>query len=305
MYDHIRRHVLPLTAGLAVALAAAGAAGAAQHGPWQPAALVTPVNSAAVEGCPIESPDGDHLFIMSERGSGGDQDIWVASRDDTDEPFGAPEELPAPVNSTANDFCPTPLRGNWLLFVSNRGGTDAYGTAACGGGDLYLTRRSPATGLWSEPQNLGCVSAGGPNGPGSEFGPSLVETEAGTQLYFSSGAGAMGANTQDIYVSNRRADGSFGARSVVAELSTADRDDAMPNVRKDGLEMVFTSNRPGGSGAFDIWSSSRTSVSDAWGAPVNLGAHVNTAAGETRPSMSWRADRLYFGRAGEIFVSTR
>ena len=83
----------------------------------------------------------------------------------------------------------------------------------------------------------------------------------------------------------------LGARSVVAELSTANRDDAMPNVRKDGLEMVFTSNRPGGSGAFDIWSNpSRTSVSDAWGAPVNLGAHVNTAAGET-PSVDVLASR--------------
>ena len=79
----------------------------------------------------------------------------------------------------------------------------------------------------------------------------------------------------------------------------------MPNVRKDGLEMVFTSTRTGGLGAFDIWSSSRASVSEPWGAPVNLGASVNTAAGETRPSMSWRADRLYFGRAGDIFVSTR
>ena len=68
------------------------------------------------------------------------------SRDDTDEPFGAPEELPAPVNSPANDYCPTPLRGKWLLFVSDRGGVDGYGTTACGAGDIYLTRRSPATG---------------------------------------------------------------------------------------------------------------------------------------------------------------
>ncbi len=302
MHEHIRRHVLPLAAGLAVALAAAGTAGAVQHEPWQEAAPATALNSVSTEGCPIESPDGSEVFIMSTRGTGGDQDIWVASRE-ADGSFGSPEELPAPVNSAANDFCPTPLRGNWLLFVSDRNVTDAYGGEHCGGGDIYLTRKSPATGLWSAPRNLGCVSDGGPNGPGSEFGPSLVETSAGTQLYFSSG-GAMGSGTQDIYVSNRQADGSFGARSLVTELSTT-VDDAMPNVRKDGLEMVFTSTRTGGEGAFDIWSSSRASVSDPWGTPVNLGRNVNTAAGETRPSMSWRADRLYFGRAGDIFVSTR
>lgn len=303
MYEHIRRHALPLAAGLAVALTAAGAAGAAQHGPWQQATPVTAVNSPSTEGCPSESPDGKHLFIMSTRGAGGDQDIWVASRDDTDGPFGAPEELPAPVNSAANDFCPTPLRGKALLFVSDRGGVDAYGNTACGAGDIYHTRLSPATGQWSAPRNLGCVSNGGPNGPGSEFGPSLVETDAGEQLYFSSG-GAMGSNTQDIYVSNRRADGSFGTRALVTALATAS-DDAMPNVRKDGLEMVFTSNRAGGLGAFDIWTSSRSSVHADWGTAVNLGDAVNSAGAETRPFLSWRADRLYFGRAGEILVSTR
>lgn len=303
MDAHIRRHVLPLAAALLAAVAAAGTASAVQHGPWQTAQPVAPVNGPATEGCPIESPNGRQLFIMSTRGAGGDQDIWVATRDDTDQPFGTPQELPAPVNSAANDFCPTPLRGNWLLFVSDRGGVDAHGTPACGAGDMYLTRLSPATGEWSAARNLGCVSDGGPNGSGTEFGPSVVETDAGTQLYFSSG-GAMGTNTQDIYVSNRRADGSFGSRTVVAALATAS-DDAMPNVRKDGLEMVFASNRPGGLGAFDIWSASRSSVSDAWGAPVNLGAAVNTVVAETRPSLSWQVDRLYFGRAGEIQVSTR
>lgn len=303
MHAHTRRYVLPLAASLLVAVGAAGTAGAAQQGPWQLAQPVAAVNGPANEGCPIESPTGTELFVMSTRGTGGDQDIWVASRDDTDQPFGAPEELPAPVNSTANDFCPTPLRGNWLLFVSDRGGVDAHGTAACGAGDMYLTRRSPATGAWAAPSNLGCVTDGGPNGPGSEFGPSLVETDAGTQLYFSSG-GAMGSLTQDIYVSDRRADGSFGARSLVVELATTS-DDAMPNVRKDGLEMVYTSNRPGGLGAFDIWTTSRDSASDTWGTPVNLGSAVNTLGPETRPSMSWRADRLYFGRSGEIFTSRR
>lgn len=78
----------------------------------------------------------------------------------------------------------------------------------------------------------------------------------------------------------------------------------MPNVRKDGLEIVFTSNRPG-PGGFDIYSSTRSSVLDPWSPPVNLGPAVNTPAPETRPSLSWDGERLYFGRAGEIHVSHR
>ena len=301
----MRRRAIRVLIGTMLVVVAATAPGvvqAKQLSDWGQAEPVAGVNDpAAADGCPIESPDGLSLYIASTR-RGDPNDIWVATRDSEDADFGTPEILPPPVNSNAADFCPTPLRGNYLLFVSTRGGVDAYGTAACGGGDIYLTRRSPATGEWTEPMNLGCAP-NGPNGPGTEFGPSLVETDIGTLLYFSSG-GALGANTQDIYVSAQSADGSFGAPQSVTELNTA-FDDVMPNVNKNGLEVVFASTRPGGAGAFDIYSSTRETTGDPWSSPVNLGSAVNTAAPETRPSLSWDGERLYFGRAGEIYVSIR
>jgi hypothetical protein len=101
-----------------------------------------------------------------------------------------------------------------------------------------------------------------------------------------------------------RADGSFAPATLVAELSTA-ANDQMPNVSRDGLEIVFASDRTGGSGAMDIWSSTRATTSDAWSAPVNLGSNVNTTAAETRPSLSGDARRLHFGRLGDLWVSER
>jgi hypothetical protein len=56
---------------------------------------------------------------------------------------------------------------------------------------------------------------------------------------------------------------------VVTELNSAAAD-LRPNVRKDGLEIVFDSNRPGTLGGFDIYSATRESVDDPWSAPVNL-----------------------------------
>ena len=297
-----RRVGVALVTGLLATVAVSGEAGAQKYGDWQPAAPVAAVNSPATEGCPIESPDGLSLYLMSTRGPGGDQDIWVATRADTGDDFGEPQMLPGPVNSDANDFCPTPMRGNWLLFVSNRGGTDAYGTQACGGGDIYLTRRSPATGEWAAPRNLGCTSNGGPNGTGTEFGPTVVESGATTLLLFSSG-GNLGTNTQDIYVSVAHDKWTFGPREAVAALNSPN-DDVMPNISKDGREIVFASNRPG-EGAFDIWSSTRASVDEPWATPTNLGTAVNSAGSETRPSLSWDGSRLYFGRSGEIFRSSR
>jgi hypothetical protein len=84
-------------------------------------------------------------------------------------------------------------------------------------------------------------------------------------------------------------------------------------VRKDGLEVVFSSNRAGSLGdTQDIWVSTRASVGDPWSVPVNLGGAVNTTeAAESRPSLSWDAQTLLFGRTpgpegiGDIYVSTR
>ena len=289
--------VLPLAAA-ALLLVPAGVAGKSFDA-WGAAVPETGINSAAAEGCPIESPDGLNLYIASNRAGGtaspDPNDIWVFHRDSIDAPWGPAENLGQPVNSTFADFCPTPLRGKALLFVSTRPG-------GCGGGDIYLARDNPAHG-WSV-DHLGCAADGsGPNFPGGEFGPSLVETDEGTYLFFSSDGYSPGG-PQDIYMSRRAADGSFAPATAVTELNSA-ASDFMPNVRKDGLEIVLNSNRAGGFGGQDVYSSSRASTSDPWSTPVNLGAAVNTAGNETRSSLSWDGTRLHFGRDGDILVSTR
>jgi WD40-like Beta Propeller Repeat len=279
-------------------LAPAGVAGKSFNA-WGLAVAESGVNTAAAEGCPIESPDGLSLYIASNRaggtGSPDPNDIWVFHRESIDGPWGPAENLGSPVNSTFADFCPTPLHGNALLFVSTRPG-------GCGAGDIYLGRNNPSRG-WSI-QHLGCDATGtGPNFPGGEFGPSLVETDEGTVLFFSSDGYDVGGD-QDIYMSRQLADGSFAPAIAVAELNTGVHD-FMPNVRKDGLEIVLNSNRPGGFGGQDVYSAWRASTSEPWSTPVNLGGLVNTAGNETRSSLSWDGTRLHFGRDGEIYVSTR
>jgi WD40-like Beta Propeller Repeat len=293
------RGVAPLLAVAALAAAAAGVQ-ARQPAAWSLAVLEVGINSAQADGCPIESPKGLDLYFASTRpgaigGDGDPNDIWRVHRTSIEAPWGTPEHLPAPVNSASADFCPTPLGGTNLYFVSARAGF-------CGAGDIFRTRENPVTG-WDDPENLGCQATGsGPNFAGGEFSPSLVESAEGTLLFFSS-TGLDGLD-QDIYVSVMNPDGSFGPATMVEELSTAGIDQ-MPNVSRDGLEMVFVSDRTGGLGATDIWVTTRAGMSDPWGEPVNLGANVNTAAGESRPSLSGDGRRLHFGRLGDIWVSTR
>ena len=96
--------VLPVLIGAATATAAV-------PGAWTSAQKIDEVggnnselNTISLDGCPILSPDGRSLFMASNRPGGhGGLDIWVAQRADTDEPFGAPENLPSPINSASDD----------------------------------------------------------------------------------------------------------------------------------------------------------------------------------------------------------
>ena len=299
--------------GSMAALAAvplAAVSGAAQAAPrysaWSVAAPVVEVNSTVADGCPIESRDGLSLYIASMRtGTLGGNDIWAADRASKSEPFGEPQNLGAPVNTEANDFCPTPMYGNYLMFVSERPGPETCG-AGPGLGDIYLIRRNAAYG-WGEPQHLGCIENGtGPNSAGAEFSPSLVELPDGVYLYFSSTV----SGNHDIYRSKRLANGKFGPPAPVTELNT-EFDDRMPNIRSDGLEVVFSSTRPTDAngnasfGSFDVFVARRGSATRPFSAPVNLGPGINTAGSETRSTISWDHRRLYFGRDGEIQSASR
>ena len=245
------------------------------------------LNTASLDGCPIQSPDGRSLYMASNRPGGlGGLDIWVASRESKNAPWAAPVNLGEPVNSAADDFCPTPIHGGGLLFVSRE-----PLPGSCGLGDIYFTRLNPAHG-WSEPARLACAPEG-PNSALDEQGPSYIPG----RLYFSRSTLPPG-NSGELYMSEKQGDMSFGAASPIVELNDMNANDIQPNVRKDGREIVFSSNRAGGAGGPDIWASTRMSVDEPWSAPVNLGRNVNTGLGESRPSFSWDAQQLLFGRAG-------
>ncbi len=250
-------------------------------------------------GCPIESPNGMALYTAS--GSAGTLDIWVYRMDHRTGEFSDRTRLEAPVSlDDANDFCPTPLDGNGLMFVSNR-----IGDSSCGSTDIYITRHNafPEKSL-SDAIVLGCAPDG-PNTTGTEFSPALIKTKNGTFLYYSSDVDG----DQDIYVSEQMQDGSFSQGIPVAGVNT-DADDRQPNLSEDGLIMVFASNRDDADygGGFDIFITRRDNLASPWHAPRNLSWDLVFATqplDETRPSLSRALERLYYGANGTVYQSTR
>ena len=318
--NQIRTQIL-LAATIAAVCATAHAGNAHdQYGPWGDPQAVVAINSAAADGCPIESPDGRALYIASSRsepGAKGKLDIWRATRNRSGSDWKRPENLGAPINTAEFEYCPTPLPAGLLLYVSSHADPhdcypgDAPPPAPPGGpapGDIYLS--AELFHHWLPPLHLGCYPHG-PNTAAAEFSPSLVTTAQGTFLFFSSN-GYPDSQGQDIYMSRVLFDGTVLPGKRVAELSTPS-DDRMPNVRRDGLEIVFSSNRAGAV-PFDqdIYVATRKSTRDPWSAPQRIdNPFVNTSGSETRASLSGDGTRLYFGRKvdaadpGDVFVSTR
>ena len=303
------------TLGIAAALSLAGAALAMQVSPWAAAQKIDEIggnspelNTPSLDGCPIQSPNGLSLYMASNRPGGkGGLDIWVATRSSTSAPWGAPQNLGEPINSAADDFCPTPVGKGGLFFVSR----EAL-PGACGQGDIYYTHRS-AAGAWKEPERLLCAPAG-PNSELDEQGPSWVAVNGklrGRKLLYFSRSSVTPNVPGEIFVSERQNGARFGPATAIRELNDASANDIQPNVRADGLELVFSSNRSGTLGAQDIWVATRGTLSSPWSAPMNLGSVVNTSAAETRPSLSQDGNQLLFGRApgpegsSDIYVATR
>jgi outer membrane protein OmpA-like peptidoglycan-associated protein len=70
-------------------------------------------------------------------------------------------------------------------------------------------------------------------------------------------------------------------------------------ITPDGKTMYFSSNRPGGEGELDIWSSQKL-ADGSWERPVNLGNVINTPYDESTPFFDPENNALLFSSIGHI-----
>jgi WD40-like Beta Propeller Repeat len=98
----------------------------------------------------------------------------------------------------------------------------------------------------------------------------------------------------DIYVSIVATDGSVEPPVLVHDVNSG-ANEFRPALRRDGLELYFDSNRPGGAGGLDIWSATRPDRWSQWIVASSSERTINSSANETRPFLTWDATLLYFG----------
>ncbi len=264
-----------------------------------PQSLGVPANSPGQENAAVVSPNGLSLYIAANRtGTIGSVDLWVSQRPSLTSAWGEPQNLGPTINTAGVDNMPTLSPDGRTMFFNSSGRPDTQGFA-----DIYMTTRTdPNNDLgWAEPVNLGPVI----NTADNEVGAGYFEdpmTGAAT-LYFSSDR----SGDEEIYQSTRNPNGTFNTPTPVASLNSP-WIDRRPQIRGDGLEIFFASDRVGGQGGMDIWTSTRASVSSPWNPPVNL-AGANSAGNDQHPSLSPNGSVLYFAstRDGnlDLYTATR
>jgi hypothetical protein len=109
----------------------------------------------------------------------------------------------------------------------------------------------------------------------------------------------------------QRFSGFSTAQNVGASINTTAAE-VCPFIAPDNLSLFFASDRAGGAGGFDLYVSTRANANAPWGAPVNLGANINTSGGELCPTVIPGGLAMYFisdkpGGCGgnDIYVSQR
>ena len=276
-----RRALIRFGLGLAaIALAAVGlTASAQQFSAWStPVNMGPSINTTNNEWHAAISSDLLTIFFISDRPGGlGDFDLWVAQRPNRNADWAPAQNLGPGLNTPLAEFTPALSPDGRVLLYSSLGlSSDKHL-------QIYAALRNDTQNNlnWSAPVNLGS----GVNSSHYTGDPSLfIDPKTGVvTLYFA----RLERNSDDwnIYQSTQGADGTFGVAVPVVELNTRFRE-TRPTVRRDGLEVIFVSDRPGSLGGVDLWGSTRPTTSDPWSTPVNLGSPVNTEFDDRAPYLS-------------------
>lgn len=190
---------------------------------------------------------------------------------------------PLGINSSDDDFAPVVLRGGQtIVFTSARSG------------EQRLWRSERTSSGWDLPGEMvpalentsqAGTAALTPDGSFMIFaayewdGPDSLRGYGRTDLYSAELAGGVWTNI----------------RNLGPEVNSSYWD-SQPTLSVDGRTIFFASDRPGGRGGTDIYTSTRTA--SGWTRPVNLGDPVNTQFDEMTPSIAPDSKSLFFSSTG-------
>lgn len=206
---------------------------------------------------------------------------YAATQTDTGYIFN-PVNLGDEVNSIFSEYYPTiTIEGNQLVFTRrvNHYNEDFFGTEL-------------VNGKWTKSKGL----LGNINSNMNEGAQNI--SQDGEWLIFTGCNFPEGYGSCDLYISYKTLDGWSSPMNLGPEINTEAWESA-PSLSPDKQHLYFSSNRPGGYGANDIYVSTRQ-PNGRWSAPENLGPVINTPGSESTPFIHADNQTLYFTSDGHL-----
>jgi outer membrane protein OmpA-like peptidoglycan-associated protein/tetratricopeptide (TPR) repeat protein len=177
----------------------------------------------------------------------------------------------------------------WLYFTRlNPVNEQTLDQNMLGEEDFYISQCFDS--VWSMATNLGPPI----NTHGNEG--ALTISPDGKLLFFSACNRPDSYGRCDIYWSHRMGNQWSEPENLGPEVNSPQWD-SQPSFSSDGKTLYFASNRPGGKGSSDIWTSV-LQPDGQWSIPVNLGDSVNTRDDEMAPFIHPDNITLYFSSKG-------
>jgi OmpA-OmpF porin, OOP family len=233
------------------------------------------INTQFDELRPTISADGNLLFFIRQNHPfntqynvvPNSQDIWFSERDSSGK-WSEAVHLGYPLNTTEYNAVFWISPDNNRILIRNAfidGDYFGNGVSMC-----YLTKY----GSWSKPQMLQ-IKNYNKYDRGNQYGATMANDGQTLLLYMSDKEGSF---NNDIYVCFLQKDGSWSEpKSLGKKINLPKYNEMTPYLASDGVTLYFSSDRPGGLGYNDIWTSKRLDNSwQKWSDPVNLGSPINT-----------------------------
>ena len=238
--------------------------------------------------------------------------------------FSTPTALPGPVQSTEDDWAPTPTLGGLELFFYSYSNTtnaeiydatrpslaDAFGapvavtelntTDDAGGttltddaddiiferlGDLWEARRANPSAAFDPPALIAEL-----NTSAAELAPFM--TADGLRIVFASSRVGPDTDGLDVFEATRPSLADPVTSPIELTPLTSSSDDTSPTLSADALDIFFSSTRPGGPGGADIYTSHRTGVDRPF-APPALVPQLSSAMDDTGVRLSRDGATMY------------
>jgi Tol biopolymer transport system component len=199
------------------------------QGKWTTPEVVS-FSGQYVDTDPCLSPDGTKLFFASRRPLEGatpknDNDLWVVEKSNNG--WGEPRHLDAPVNTESQETSPSATADGTLYFSSNRAGGK-------GAADIY--RAKFVAGSYSAPENLGEPV----NTPAPEIQAFVTPDEH--LLVFASVGRADGHGSTDLYFSEQTSGAWSKAVNLGSKVNSKGAESA-PRISPDRHYFFWTSAR--------------------------------------------------------------